>query len=138
MRLALGGALTLAMAGAATADPTPFDGHYRQNVADLCVVQDDTSTIQIEDHEFWAGGNSCKMSNPVNVLDMNAMLYDMSCTSDDDTWLARAFFSRAADGGLIIVWDGYAFRYDACAPDGAVGAIKSVQDVGVQPTLASE
>ena len=52
--------------------------------------------------------------NPLDLRDMDATLYDMICTGEGAAWQERAMLMRAASGGLILVWDGYAFEYEAC------------------------
>lgn len=123
----------VALASPALADPTPYDGYYRQSVTDACEIQQaGGGAIKIEDGTFFGAESRCQMENPVDVREMNATLYDMACTSAEAEWQTRAFFGEAAGGGLLIVLDGYAFRYDACSPDGAVGAVTLAPVVGIE------
>jgi hypothetical protein len=98
---------------AAAADQ--FDGVYKQTAVGDCLrVGEDGGALKIADGVFYGVNASCTMSNPVNVRDMNAFLYDMECDVENDGWTARALLMSAPDGGLIMVWNGYAFRYDRC------------------------
>ena len=72
------------------------------------------------------------MTRPVNVRDMDAVLYDMECSGDGTDWIRRAMLMNASDGGLILVWDGYAFKYDRCPADPAAGTVTTADDVGVE------
>lgn len=134
-------ALALAVAaGAAAADPSPFDGHYRRSVTDTCGpapadASQDEGAIRIEESIFNGVSATCEMTAPVEVRDMEAVLYDMVCSSEDGDWTERAIFARAANGGLIMVWDGYAFVYDRCDPEGAVGAVTSSDVIGIEQDL---
>jgi hypothetical protein len=40
----------------------------------------------------------------------------MSCSGGDQIWSERAMVMNDAEveGGIIMIWDGYAFRYSRC------------------------
>ena len=114
---------------AAPAVAGPFDGVYRQTATSDCThIGMDGGALQIADGVLTGVESSCQMLRPVNVRDMGATLYDMECEGEGDTWIDRALMMEAADGGLIMVWRGYAFKYDRCSEadvvDSAVGAAK--------------
>jgi len=113
MRLAL--ALTLVPVIAAA---TPFDGVYRQNAnAECALVGVDGGSLKIEDGIFYGVDLECLMTRPVNVVDMDATLYTMTCSGEDQIWTERAMLMNDAESdGIIMVWDGYAFVYSRC-PD---------------------
>ena len=57
----------------------------------------------------------CRMNNPVNVIDMDAILYNMQCSGEGQVWTERAMLTNSAeDAELIMIWNGYAFVYEAC------------------------
>jgi hypothetical protein len=58
----------------------------------------------------------CRMTRPVQVVDMDATLYTMRCSGDDQICTERAMAMNDAQdaGGIIMMWDGYAFRYSRC------------------------
>lgn len=93
-----------------------FDGVYRQAAnADCALVGVDGGAVEIRDGIFHGVESECRMSRPVNVLDMDAMLYTMECSGEGDVWRERAFVMEKAEGdGIIMVWNGYAFVYDRC------------------------
>ncbi|MCI5040798.1 MAG: hypothetical protein MRY81_14070 [Donghicola eburneus] len=102
---------------AATAVSAEFDGIYRQAAdSDCSLVGVDGGALKIEEDVFYGVESTCNMTDPVPVNDMDAVLYRMRCSSEDGAWTARAMMVHGADGGLIMVWDGYAFKYDSC-PD---------------------
>jgi len=112
MRLAVALMLAPAIAGA-----TPYDGTYRQNAnAECALVGVDGGSLKIEDGIFYGVEMECRMSRPVNVVSMDATLYTMSCSGDDQIWTERAMVMNDAEveGGIIMLWDGYAFRYSRC------------------------
>ncbi|MGJ8610057.1 MAG: hypothetical protein ACSHWY_03115 [Octadecabacter sp.] len=115
MRLAL--ALTLLPA---LAMATPYDGTYRQNAnSDCALVGVDGGALRIDDGIFYGVEMECRMSRPVTVVNMDATLYTMNCSGNDQIWTERAMVMNDAevDGGLFMVWDGYAFRYTRCADE---------------------
>ena len=115
LRLLSAIALALVLPISAHAQEHSFDGLWRADPATACVhTGDDDTALKVEDDTLYGASTACSMSNPVDVTDMQAVLYDMTCEADDDTFDGRAMFMKAADGGLLLIWDGYAFKYDAC------------------------
>ncbi len=109
-------AAVLLLAGAAGA--TPYDGIYRQAAnADCGLVGVDGGSIELRDGIFYGVESQCVMARPVNVVDMDATLYTMECTGEDTRWTERALVMKAAEGdAIVMVWNGYAFKYDRCDP----------------------
>jgi len=96
---------------------TPYDGTYRQNAtADCAALGVDGGALKIEDGIFHGVELECRMTRPVQVVSMDATLYTMQCSGDDQVWTERAMVMNDAEseGGIIMVWDGYAFRYSLC------------------------
>ncbi len=115
----------------------PFDGVYKQSAeADCAAIGEDGGALRIESGVFTGVDNSCRMERPVSIVDMDAKIYDMICTGEGSDWQARAIVMRAVDGGIIMMWDGYAFKYEACPaavpPDEAGG------DAAPEPALVIE
>ncbi|WP_205859856.1 hypothetical protein [Cochlodiniinecator piscidefendens] len=106
--------LSLLIAGTAV-QAQDFSGQYSQgNSADCTTIGETGNAIRIEDGVFYGVETECRMTLPVDVRDMDAWLFDMACDGEGQTWQARAMFMPAADGGLIMVWNGFAFKYDEC------------------------
>lgn len=120
MKAILGQAIVVA-AGVTAAAAGPYDGVYRQAAnAECALVGIDGGSVKIEDDIFYGVDVECRMTNPVNVLDMDALLYTMQCSGDDTVFSERAMLmNKAQDDGIIMVWDGYAFVYDRCPAPGA-------------------
>lgn len=100
----------------------PYDGVFKQVAnADCGLVGVDGGAVEIKDDIFHGVEVDCNMTRPVNVVNMDATLYTMSCSGGDQVWTERAMLMRDKEtDGLIMVWNGYAFVYDACkAPDDA-------------------
>lgn len=108
------------------------EGRYKGTPEADCAAGDDAEgLIRIEDGVFHGIGAQCEMRNPVNVVGMDAQLFDMHCGGatggDGEEWTERALFMEGAEGGLILAWNGYAFRYPRCpaeaeTPEGEVAA----------------
>ena len=98
----------------------PYDGIYKQAAnADCGLVGVDGGALEIRDDIFFGVEVECRMTRPVNVIDMDATLYTMQCSGEDQVWTERAMLMKpAGDAGLIMVWNGFAFVYEACtSPD---------------------
>lgn len=96
----------------------PFDGVFRQAAnADCANIGVDGGALRIEDGIFYGVDVECRMTQPVDVLQMDATLYTMQCTGDDSLWSERAMLMESAEtDGIIMVWNGYVFAYERC-PD---------------------
>lgn len=109
-------ALIPAVAGAG-----PYDGVYKQTAnAECSLVGVDGGSLKIESNIFYGVEVECRMTNPVDLVDMDATLYEMQCSGEGETWTERAMLmSDAEETGIYMIWDGYAFRYDRCEADGS-------------------
>lgn len=93
-----------------------FDGTYRlSDGSDCSRVGKDGGALRVADGIFYGVETECRMTKPVQVRDMAGVLYDMECSGEGSLWSERALFLTGANGGLILVWDGYAFSYPRCA-----------------------
>lgn len=129
----------LALLASATAVSAEFDGTYRQAAdSDCALVGVDGGALKIEDNVFYGVDSTCQMNDPVPVNDMDAVLYNMRCTSKEGDWAARAMMVHGADGGLIMVWDGYAFKYDSCPDPNAPNQVIESIPVEAQITPQDE
>lgn len=102
-----------------TALAGPYDGVYRQAAnADCGLVGVDGGALKIEGGIFYGVEMQCRMSRPVDVVNMDATLYTMDCSGEGQSWTERAMLLNAAEGGIYMIWNGYVFRYLRC-PDPA-------------------
>lgn len=88
------------------------DGVYKLTPTSDCITEE--AVLRIQDRIFHGSEGQCRMENPVNVRDMDAQLFDMACSGEGSKWVERALFMRGAEGELILLWNGYAFRYERC------------------------
>ncbi len=92
-----------------------FDGIYKQTpTSDCAAIGANGGSLKISSGIFTGVDMECLLARPVSVVNMDAKLFDMQCTGDGSRWTERAMIMNAADGGLIMVWNGYAFHYDRC------------------------
>jgi hypothetical protein len=112
----------LLISNAAQAAPVDVDGLYMMTPEADCAVLGVGGALKIEDGVFYGAESQCDMQNPVELRDMRGALYDMQCKGEGTEWAERAMVMRAADDGLILVWDGYAFHYQQCAAPPVLGA----------------
>lgn len=99
---------------------SPYDGVYKQTAnAECALIGVDGGALKIEADIFYGVEVECRMTNPVDVDQMDATIYEMKCTGEGATWSERAMLMPdAEDTGLYMIWNGYAFRYDRCeVPD---------------------
>ncbi len=94
----------------------PYDGVYKQTAnAECSLVGADGGSLKIAESIFYGVEVECRMTNPVDINDMDATIYTMECSGEGQTWTERAIMMiDAQDPGIYMIWDGYAFRYDLC------------------------
>ncbi len=103
-----------------------FEGVWRSDPDTACEEAGGAAPIRIADGVLHGVESECRMTDPEEVRDMEAVLYDMDCTGEDDSsFTARAMFLKAADGGLYLIWDGYAFKYEPCEKSGPVSTAET-------------
>lgn len=128
--------LVALMAATSAAAQDGFEGTYRPTIdADCARVGETGGALQIADGVFHGLETECQMTMPTPVRDMDAVLYDMSCSGGGTDWQERALFMNAADGGLIMVWNGFAFHYDRCEAGVPAGTVSRATDLGVSEAL---
>ncbi len=93
-----------------------YEGRYKQMVTSDCSkVGEVGGSLEIKNGIFYGVDNECRMTRPVDVINMDATLYTMQCSGEDDQWTERALFMRSDYvEGIIMVWNGYAFVYEKC------------------------
>lgn len=108
----LAAALAL-LAGPAAAQG--FDGVYRQGIgADCARVGADGGALEVRGDVLFGAESRCEMRDAEPLGGLGAVLYRMECRAEGTRWTAPAILMEAANGGLILVWKGYAFAYDRC------------------------
>jgi hypothetical protein len=117
----------------------PFDGIYKPaETSDCGIVGEEGGSLRIADGIFFGIDNQCLMTRPVDVINMDATLYTMECTSGEGDWQARAMIMTAAEAdGIIMVWNGYAFVYERC-PEGSDVEDDSERDDAPQDETSPE
>ena len=97
---------------AVSALPVP-DGTYEQGACTGEEASDGRVTVSGESVAFWE--STCQATNPTNVRDMGgAVLYDMVCSGEGETWTRRMMLMQGPEGRLVIVRAGFASTYARC------------------------
>jgi len=102
---------------AATAQDGMFEGDWAAGDPMACDVSGNDSinlALRIRGDVFRGLETECRMTNPVTVRDLGAMLYDMDCTGEGDRWSYRALLMIDRDGQLVLISDGSALIYPRC------------------------
>lgn len=106
MRLALACALLPGLAAG-----QGLDGTYAPDCADP--ASDSRLTIagpEVRFHE-----STCILTDPVAVRGMSgAVLHDLACTGEGESWTRRILLMPGLDGGLVRVEEGLAWTYARC------------------------
>ncbi|QBF34040.1 hypothetical protein [Thalassococcus sp. S3] len=115
MRAAL---LLLALGTAAQAGPYPYDGLYRPDADwaegwDCQSVGIDGGALAVRGGQFFGVENTCTLSNPTQIRDMDATLYDATCTGEGMTSTERLMLMRLPDG-LAVIRDGSVAQLRRC------------------------
>lgn len=95
-----------------------FDGLYfpenqRGWLCDEPSLGQDGGALAIREGKLIGVENTCEMSNPVNVRDMDAALYDLTCQAEGETTSQRVLIARS-DTGVIVLRDGFAANWSLC------------------------
>lgn len=95
-----------------------FDGLYHPEgqlgwLCDEPSLGQDGGALAIRDGKLIGVESTCEMRNPVNVRDMDAVLYDLSCSAEGETSAERVLIARS-DTGVIILRNGFAAHWTTC------------------------
>lgn len=111
MRAALALALTLAAGGAAA--QSVYDGTWTYLDAASCRPGSD-AVVRVTLPQIRYYESLCTLSNAVPVRDMDATLYDATCSGEGDTWQHRLMLMRTDEGQLLHAQQGYAQLLSPC------------------------
>ena len=98
----------------------PFDGNYydRENGAneDYCATTTpEGGTAKIEANQVFFYETFCRLSNPVNVRGMDAILYDAEGGGEGPLSEKRIMLMRPRDGdGIIVLTETYVYDWVNC------------------------
>lgn len=125
MRTVLTAAALIIGAGAvlAQAGPEQFDGDWTIGNPAACAVGEDSTNFafRIGGGEFRGLESRCRMTNPVTVRDLGAMLFDMECEGEGDRWSYRNFMMLDREGALVMINDGFVSILSRCEGAAAGG-----------------
>jgi len=125
MRLSL---LTLAAlaAGPAVAQVEAFQGDWATGNPDACVPGADGAdfALRIAGDTMFGIESACRLTNPVAVRDLSAVLFDAECSGEGETWRDRRLLMIDADGALVYLREGYAQVLPRCRAMAAAAPVK--------------
>jgi len=107
-------------AGSAAAQSTvltsDFNGDWTAGDPSQCVLfrDDPNFAFRIQDGLFQGLESSCDMNNPVGVLGMGALLFDMECVGEGENWDYRALFMQDGPDHLVFLTDGSSVTLQRC------------------------
>ena len=74
----------------------------------------DGGALQIKDGQFFGVENTCDLTNPTPVRDMNATLFDMICSAEGESYSERILIAHTENGVVTLSSDGYANQLTRC------------------------
>lgn len=81
----------------------------------------DGGAMAVREGVFIGVESECALTSPVNVRDMDAVLYDAVCSSEGEEYRHRLMLMKTKSG-LVFVQDGFAFELVRCEGSGAPAA----------------
>lgn len=98
-----------------------FDGIYRPAGPGMgnwnCVdIGMDGGALAIRDDQLFGVENTCDMTAPTNVRDMDAVLFDFECQGEGMTSTDRVMLMRGDAGSIYVIRDGFVSKWDLCRP----------------------
>ena len=96
----------------------PFDGVYRPDQPwaegwDCQSIGQDGGALAVQGDIFTGVENQCKLTNPVPVTGMEAILYDAECAGEGELYSYRIMLMRLPEG-LAVIEDGNVNQLVSC------------------------
>ena len=103
----------------ASASVTQFDGEYSytDGPPSECIITGadvQNAGFRISMGVYFGIELSCRLSNPVNVRGMTAVLFDFQCSGEGMEWEERVLLQRLNDGRLLMAYEDWATIYHPC------------------------
>lgn len=104
------------LATPALAQVDRFQGDWATGNPDACVLGMDHAdfAIRIAGDTMFGIESTCRLTNPVTVRDLTAILFDAQCSGEGDTWTGRRLLMIDSDGALVYLSEGYAQVMPRC------------------------
>lgn len=124
--------LSCGVATPALAQGTMFDGDWTDGNPAACVIGSDSENVgtRIRDGVLYGIESACRMTNPVTVRDMAAVLYDMDCAGEGESWSYRLLLMRNDDGTLTLLGNGWTRVMQGCAAPSAAPTLPPPPTMG--------
>ena len=80
-----------------------------------CVFDHSASgVIRLSETTFWGTETKCDLTNPVEIRDMDGILFDLMCLGEGMEYTERMLLLQAYDGSLTTHSDGFTNTYTLC------------------------
>ena len=110
------GAFLLVAVSATSLAAGPFDGLYRPDgpeTWDCASVGSEGGALAVQDDVYYGVESMCRLTEPVAVNGMSAILYNAECNGEGETWTKRMMF-MPVEGGLAVITDGFVRQLKRC------------------------
>lgn len=106
------------IATASSAAAGPFDGLYRPAEPwaegwDCRSVGSDGGALSVKGDLFHGVESLCRLTNPVEINGMSAMLYDAECNGEGESYAKRMMLMLVPEG-LAVIEDGFVNTLARC------------------------
>jgi len=94
-----------------------FDGDWAAGDPMTCDMSGRDSAnfaLRIRGDLFRGLETECRMTNPITLPGLGAVVHDMDCVGEGDRWSYRALLMIDRDGRLVMISDGSALTYPRC------------------------
>ena len=91
-----------------------FDGKYRLNKQwDCKSVGMDGGAMEIRGGKLHGVESLCLMTNPTKIRGMDAVLYDLKCSGEGETWSDRLMLLKQKNG-IYHIRNGWVSKWERC------------------------
>lgn len=106
-------ALSTLLAGVALAEPF-YVGTWAYNGGSCSTDGAEGGALRLSESTFWGLENKCEMTNPVEIRDMDGILFDMECWGEGTQYTYRFLVLQEYDGSLTTHGNGFTNTYQRC------------------------
>lgn len=106
-------ALILTLATSVAAQPF-YVGTWKYDGGTCVFTEGEGTALRYTETEFWGTENRCQLTNPVQIRDLDGILFDLECWGEGTAYTERLLLLQEADGRLTTHNRGYTFTYERC------------------------
>lgn len=106
-------ALIFTLATPLLADPF-YVGIWTYEGGNCDAPRSEGGALHVTATELWGTETHCQLTNPVNIRDLDGILFDLECMGEGDYFTERMLFLAENDGRLTRHSRGYTNTYERC------------------------